>query len=302
MLLLLLSIGACKPKTPSQYIQPDDIEDVLVDYFMARAIAQREGDRGYKQALYEEAVFSKHGITRAEFDSSMVYYYTRADRFNPIFQRVADRLEEQALIMGATEGEIGKYASFNATGDTANIWAERSTMCLVPKPPFNRWEFSFEGDSNFHCGDSFLMQFMSEFVYQGGNKSAIVYLAFDYPDTTITKSLRFSVSGLSQLHIPEYKDQVKSIRGYFYAFDSHEPTTQLQLLFLNNVQFIRFHNPKYEEEQQQADSLSQDNPAQPDGADSLGRRIEGWGGDSLVRPVRRTAPDGVAAGVPHPEP
>ena len=65
---------------------------------------------------------------KAEFDSSLVYYYKRADRFVDIYTKVSERLEEQALLLGATEGEIGKYASLNATGDTANIWAERTAL------------------------------------------------------------------------------------------------------------------------------------------------------------------------------
>ena len=63
---MLLAFGfvallvGCKPGTPSEYIQPDDMEDILVDYHMARAMAeQADGpfeERSYRQALYVEAV------------------------------------------------------------------------------------------------------------------------------------------------------------------------------------------------------------------------------------------------------
>jgi hypothetical protein len=32
---------ACKPGTPSQYIQPDEMEDILVEYYMAKAMHNR---------------------------------------------------------------------------------------------------------------------------------------------------------------------------------------------------------------------------------------------------------------------
>ncbi|MBO7110238.1 MAG: DUF4296 domain-containing protein, partial [Prevotella sp.] len=95
---------ACKPGTPSQYIQPDEMEDILVDYYMAQAMAQQannsQGEREYNTAMYIEAVLKKHGVTKAEFDSSLVYYYTRADRFDAICKRVSERLDEQALTQG----------------------------------------------------------------------------------------------------------------------------------------------------------------------------------------------------------
>ena len=140
---IFLMLAACKPGTPSKYIQPGDMEDILVDYYMAKAMAQQDKfsyeEREYNTALYTEAVLKRHGVTQAEFDSSLVYYYTRADRFDPIFQRVSERLDEQALVLGASEGEIGKYARFNATGDTANVWSDRATIRLSPCPTIH-WQ------------------------------------------------------------------------------------------------------------------------------------------------------------------
>ena len=98
---MLTAFVACKPKTPRQYIQPDDMEDILVEYHVAKAMAmqkaQRDMSRSYQTALYIDAVLAKYGVSKAQFDSSLVYYYTRADRFEPIYKRVSERLEEQAL-------------------------------------------------------------------------------------------------------------------------------------------------------------------------------------------------------------
>ena len=280
LLLTPLLIVSCIPTTPSQYIQPDDMEDILVDYHLARALAHNSGipydSIPYYQALYMQSVFRKHGITQEHFDSSMVYYYTRADRFEAVYKHVAARLEEQALILGATEGEIGKYASFNATGDTANIWADRTHMAMMPTPPYNRWDFRLEVDSTYRRGDSFLLQFVSDYIYQDGSKNGVVYLACTYEDdkgrdTTISRNLHFLASGLSQLKFPANDDgDLKELRGFFYLGDGNDRSTTIRMLFLSNVQFIRFHT-KHEEIKK--DSLSQDSISKGDGrpvaADSL---------------------------------
>ena len=248
----MLLLG-CKPGTPSQYIQPDDMEDILVDYHMAKAMADNyDGsyeDRNYQQALYIEAVMRKHGVTKAEFDSSLVYYYRRADRFNKMYKEVADRLEEQALVHGATEGEIGKFASLSTTGDTANIWTDRVRLTMMPQPPYNRWSFEITVDSAFRKGDSFLMQFMSDFMFQDGSRSCTLNMAVTYEnDTTISKNIIFSSTGLTQLHVPAFENYaVKRMRGYFYLGGGSDRTTTTRLLFLDNIQLIRFHNERHEE-------------------------------------------------------
>jgi hypothetical protein len=41
--VLLMLIGACKPQTPKQFIQPKEMEDILVDYHLAMAMANETG-------------------------------------------------------------------------------------------------------------------------------------------------------------------------------------------------------------------------------------------------------------------
>lgn len=281
---LLVLLAGCKPGTPDEYIQPDDMEDILVDYHMARAMAEHmDGsyeERNYQQALYTEAVMQKHGVTQAEFDSSLVYYYRRADRFAKMYEHVAERLEKQALELGATEGEIGKFASLSTSGDTANIWVERSAYVMAPIPPYNRWSFEVEVDTAFHSGDSFMLQFLSDYMYQDGTRTAVVYVALTYDnDTTISRNVYFSSAGLTQMRIPEYgSHKVKRLQGYFYLGGGHERTTTTRLLFINNIQLIRFHNKQYEETKK--DSVEPDSLGGRLRVDSLG------GGDSRRRGER----------------
>ncbi len=303
--LLVVLLASCKPGTPSQYIQPDDMEDILVDYHLARALTHNRDvpydSVPYYQALCLQAVWKKHGITQEQFDSSMVYYYMRADRFEAMYKRVAARLEERALILGATEGEIGKYSSLKTTGDTANIWADRTRMAMMPIPPYNRWDFTIEIDSTFQRGDSFLMQFVCDYIYQDGSRNGVVYLACTYEDdkgkdTTIARNLHFLSTGISQLNFPEYDDgDIKKLRGFFYLGDGSDRSTTVRILFLNNVQFIRFHKKRSETKK---DSLQQDSIPVEGGtavADTVSAGDSIGGGQPLVPADSGTAADRVAA-------
>lgn len=295
---IFLMLAACKPGTPSKYIQPGDMEDILVDYYMAKAMAQQDKfsyeEREYNTALYTEAVLKRHGVTQAEFDSSLVYYYTRADRFDPIFQRVSERLDEQALVLGASEGEIGKYARFNATGDTANVWSDRATALLLPMPPYNRWEFHVESDSTYRHGDELMLMFMSDYMYQTGNKNGMAYISVDYGDTVVSRNLHFSTSGVSQLRVPGDTTRViKTVKGFFYLDNAFESSTSTRLLFLSNVQLIRFHT---QDEKITTDRLSRDDSGERDTPDPLGDRDTGGEGGQLLPLDRGAAPDRVDGG------
>ncbi|MCR4602135.1 MAG: DUF4296 domain-containing protein [Prevotella sp.] len=286
-------MAACKPRTPEQYIQPDDMEDILVDYYMAKALAQHDRDAGktansydYTFALYTDAVLKKHGITQADFDSSLVYYFTRADRFESVLKRVSERLEDEALNMGASEGEIGKYASYNATGDTANVWADRTTALLLPTPPYNRWEFAIEADSTYRCGDALMMMFVSDYMYQTGTKDGMVYVAVEYEDTIVSRNLHFSVSGVSQLRVPEDTTKIiKGVKGFFYLGGGNDVSTSTRLLFLNNVQLIRFHTKPAEYESK--DSITRDSIGGQFPTDTISGRDSLGGSDPLLPPDGR---------------
>ncbi len=271
---LLALLIACKPSTPSQYIQPDEMESLLYDYHIARAMAQHHGDfteLDYRRSLYWQAALQKHHVTEAQFDSSLVYYYTRADRFANMYKHVLSRLQDEALLLGASEGEIGRYTDLNTSGDTANIWNRNSTHMLMPVYPYNTYSFEIATDSLFRSGDEFLLQFMSDFVFQSGMKDGLVYLAIEYPDTVLVRQNRFSFSGLNQIRVSSrIEDRPQRVRGYLYLGGSMEPTTVLRLLFLNNIQLIRFHTKDEEPPANKEDSLSSADAPGRTAADSDG--------------------------------
>ena len=80
--LVLVFVGlqlflACKPTDPPQYIQPDEMEDILYDYHVAQGMAMGVENNPYNSHLYYEAVLKKHHVTSEQFDSSLHYYYYR---------------------------------------------------------------------------------------------------------------------------------------------------------------------------------------------------------------------------------
>lgn len=259
---------ACKPSVPSQYIQPGDMEDLLVDYHIAQSMAndnsKGEEERAYLQNLYFAAVLEKHGVTKAEFDSSLVYYYVRADRFADIYKDVADRLSEEAMKLGASENEVNRLSYATGSSDTTNIWTGRVSAVLIPYPPYNRIDFTQKADSSFRKGDSFMLIINDEFIYQSGSRMAEVCMALVYDnDTTICRTMSLSTSGLNQMRIPENAGhEVKEIRGYIFVTPEREETSILKLLAIKEIQLIKFRSKTKQEAEEPKDSTATQ-PQQP---------------------------------------
>lgn len=262
----VLCIVSCKPGVPKEVIQPDDMEDILYDYYVSQGIASmpgpQSGSEDYKRDMYFNSVLNKYGVTRAEFDSSLVYYYTRADRFVEIYKSVQERMSEEALNLGATEGEVERFTAMQSlSGDTASIWEGMKSARLMPQAPYNKMQFVQKADTSFRKGDSFMLSFKSDFLYQGGNKDALLYLAVKYTnDSIVAQTTHFSVSGLNQLRINSVDLMPKEIMGYFYLGQGYEKSSDLRLLSISDIQLIRFHKKKEEG----AEDKTLETPIEPD--------------------------------------
>lgn len=245
-IVCMLCIG-CKPSVPSDVIQPRDMEDILYDYYLSREMASKpssEGDPNYLHSLYYQAVLKKHGVTEAEFDSSLVYYYGHAEDFAKIYSCVNDRMQEYGKSIGVnTNGMGGTLTQYSATGDTANIWRGATCVMLMPVAPYNRFDFEMKADTTYHKGDSFMLTFMTNYLYQQGTKEATAYIDVKYSNDSIASfSSTISVSGQSQLRVMECsKYDIKEIRGFVYLNRGNDESETMKLMFIDNIQFVRFH-------------------------------------------------------------
>lgn len=227
------------------------MEDLLVDIHLAQSMAQEGTDTlptDYKENLYFAAALAKHGVTKAEFDSSLTYYYIRADRFSEMYKHVAKRLSEQALAQGATEGEVNRFAAMKNSSDTADIWRGQLSVMLMPYPAYNRYDFEQKADTSFRNGDSFIFIVNSDFIYQSGAHSVQACLVMKYDnDTVISRTANFSSSGVNQVRMPQNGNhKVTEIKGFVYMAPEREYSPSLKLMFLRNMQLIKFRNQKDE--------------------------------------------------------
>ena len=132
-------------------------------------------------------------------------------------------------------------------------------MLLIPRPTKNRFDFVVKADSTFMVGDSFMFQFVAEHIWQSGSKDAVVCIKTTYEKDSVLQSVNHvSISGITQLRVPYNKThKIKELRGFIYLPQGEEDVETRRLMFVSQIQLIRFHN-KDIQEQYENDSIAVD--------------------------------------------
>jgi len=305
--IVLLTAGmlwSCKPSLPPGIIAKDKIEDILYDYHMAQAMGRlKSGEEAdYERMACYHAVLRKHGVTEEQFDSSMVFYYKRIDYLKDIYSRVNERMANEATALGASTGALSQYSQYSEDGDTANVWRMGTTALLIPRPTMNRFDFSITADSTYKKGDAFMLQFNTEWICQNGTKDAVVCVVTKYDgDSIVQTASHVTIAGLAQIRVPSCNTRLlKELKGYIYLNDGGDEQESRKMMFISQIQLIRFHNKQLPEESEterrdsvQTDSLRRADYPAGGAPDTLRRRTVGRQGRYVLPVEERTAPDRV---------
>lgn len=248
LIFLALLLIACSPSRPRGILSKQKMTDVLVDFHLAQGMAEAQGDNSeVTRYKFIQAVFKKHRITEAVFDSSMIYYSGRAEEFTHIYDNVVTRVQAQAERMGLelSQANHDKFAKLTNEGDTANIWLGKDFACVAANPVQCLYSFTMKADSTFKMGDSFIWRFRTLFVGRSMNNEATALLNFYYDTDTVvcvTDLLRNNPKNELR-HTPGRaldSLNLRSITGYIYlplVKDADPPKP----LLVSEIQIIRMH-------------------------------------------------------------
>ena len=109
LLLSLVLFSGCRPKG---ILHSWEMRDILVDLHKTDAMLQVAGLQfGHNDVadLYYAQVLEKHGVTQAEFDSSLVWYTAHPQLFDKIYPKVLAQLDAEREAFEAAHAEDLNY-------------------------------------------------------------------------------------------------------------------------------------------------------------------------------------------------
>ena len=273
VLLLLILFAACDDH-PQNVLSRGKMEDVLYDYHIMQGIVNDlpAEEREAKGQDYMNAVFEKHGITEAQFDSSIVYYNRHTKDLHKIYSNLKERYTAVNEEIQLVNGNNDMMAIFSTGGDTTNLWNSAKLLTLRNKELLNKESFTIHADTSFRRRDQFILTLSPVFIKERREDYDInlhVGLSVLYASGKHIGATRvINNDGTQQLTLQTSKDEdIKSITGFFYYKGKKESRN---LCLIDNISLIRMHEKE---------------PEKVEVADTV--KIDSIATDTLPKPVER---------------
>ena len=270
--LLMFLLMACDDR-PKDVLSRGKMEDVLYDYHIMQGIIDElpSEEREAKAQDYINAVFEKHGITEAQFDSSIVYYNRHTKDLHKIYSNLKERYSTVNDEIQLVNGNNDMMAVFATGGDTTNLWNSAKLLALRNKDLLNRESFTIQADTSFRRQDQFILTLNPLFIRENQCDYDIqlhVGLSILYASGKHAGMTRMlNTSGIQQLTLQTSPDEdIKTITGFFYY---RGKKTTRNLCLIDNISLVRMHQ-KEPEQPVQTDSVKTDSLA----TDTLNKPIE----------------------------
>ena len=133
LLFGIVVITGCE-RRPDGILDGKKMEDVVVDMHMAESVMDQYPGKfrspQEKQTVIN-GVFKKNDISKAAFDSSMIWYGAHLNQYMKIYDRVIGRLTTDSKYYSSLLVEAEKKEQ-TLSGDSVDIWRKSPTIVLNP--------------------------------------------------------------------------------------------------------------------------------------------------------------------------
>lgn len=241
-------LAACSAQRSKYVIDEDKMEDVLYDvhrsHFLFEDDIKRRYDAAYQYALTQH-VLKQHGVTKQQWDSSLVYYARNADVLSHIYERLEQRLDHEASMMGAGVSEFS---------DSTDIWRADRSIVLSTEEMFSSYQWRLPADSLLKPGEKVTLRCMVHFLNTEAQKRATLLLAIRLDTDTVIS--RYSVASQTGIYTTEITDDmakgIKEVQGIFvlnHPVQSSFSTTSSgkQILSITDIKLLHEETVKKKE-------------------------------------------------------
>ena len=242
--LLAVTLSGCRLKRPDDVLSPKKMEQFLYDFHMAQAISQDlSRDEKYTTAAYVEWAYMHNGITREQFETSLVWYTRYPKEFSKIYKHLSLRIDEEYKSVSRSLAKIEKKSFDIVSGDSVNLWYLDRSALLNSSAYMNRLTYKINPDTTFHLGDTLCLSMYGTFIWPDTTPAsayAYVSLSAYYPDSVTTADTIVDASGRIALSVSlDNKKKLSGISGSVNYLDSAD--NRSSLLLLSGLELMRYH-------------------------------------------------------------
>lgn len=243
-LMLLTVFTGCRLKRPDDVLSPKKMERFLYDYHLAQAISQDlPKEDKYTTSAYIDWAYKKNGITKEQFNTSLVWYTRNPKEFTKIYKHLSNRVDDEYKIANKTLSKIEKKLVTIQSGDSIDMWYLEKNALLNTSVYMNRLTYTIMSDTTFHLGDTICLNMSGKFVSTDSDvpQRAYITLSAYYRDSVSTADTMLLSSGPVNLSLVlDDEILISSLSGSVNYLDSTD--NRNSILVLSGMELMRYHN------------------------------------------------------------
>ena len=232
----LAFLTSCGKEIPDEIIQPKKMERVLYDYHLMLSLS--DNSKSTEREANKNYIFQKHDITKADFDSSMVWYTRETKELMTIYENLNKRFkreyEHTARLLESREDTDSRTF---ASGDTVDVWIKENLLWFTKAPLNNLQTFEIKADTTFREKDAFYWNMDYCFFAEG---EAIMGLNVVYENDSVigmTKSVTQSGPQSIYLHT-DSTFNIKTLNGFIYVPENQDEKPNI---LVHHISLTRYH-------------------------------------------------------------
>lgn len=239
--VLFICILAACTKVPEGVVSQKTMESILYDSYIGEGLSETELVQTYDanaRKVYFHSVLKKYGVTKQEYDSSLVWYMANLDVYSKMYDRVVLRLKKEESKLRLQSGDAGQLGKI-AKGDTVNLWYKSNLLYFNELPLIGNSFVEIKNDDSFVLGDS--IQFTANIRIFNHSTAQLprMVLTIGYQNDTL-KTNTETISQSRSYSIKVKADTTQKINYIQAGFYQNQPS----VFTIDRVKLLRIHSKK----------------------------------------------------------
>lgn len=241
LIMVLTVLHGCSSR-PAGGISQRKMVDLMVDLHRAEAVIDMNSTQFNSDSLkmaMRQSVLMKHGVTQAQFDTTLVWYGHHAKQYDELYKDVIARYDEELQELSNIKGPVLREGlvmpkRYPSAGDSADVWSKRRVWTISNTGGNdNAIMFDFKTQSDNQNGDRYHLSFK---FTNSNNNDLEVFLGADYYDGTLSYIYRSTgVEGINRYTLQG--DSTKKIKRVFGYIKAHPKGSDI--CFIDSLQLLR---------------------------------------------------------------
>jgi hypothetical protein len=212
---------------------------VLYDMQMAEAIVETNNESyrtsDERQVVYN-AVFAKHHVTQAEYDSSLIWYGQNMDLYMSIYKLVLKDINENIAAMG--DVKPNPLSGEASAKDSIDIWIYNRSYIFKQERVFNILTFDIAPQKPYSSGSSYVFGLSVWGMPPGLKYNPKIHISAVQTDTIISVNKEITGDGYYEAVVRTVDAKpVSRVYGYILMNDSE---TSYHHIYLDNIQLMKY--------------------------------------------------------------